>query len=841
MVAFTYASSRGRLQSQQSELDKIETESTEKIAKAKSINYDDYGDSSSLSSGENTVLAKATGTTLDLPYNEQRGDGTTETGEFRVDVSGSNDPGLYSSESTTQADDNEIERASGVGNYPLSNPLEEYSNYAYGISLHYMPIDKYNQVIADGADYTLTDNTVLIASGGRRNSNFTRHPKFERDFFIDNFKMTTVIGFNSRSRGSNAIDITFNIYETYGMTLIEKLLAIATEAGIGAWSEMPLVLQLDFFANNDQGVSTGSIVEHRKLICVKLLDCKIKITTSGAEYNITAMPYNHQALLQNTVTIPANFEIAAKTVGDFFNNAAQAGEASTVVSELSRTQRTAEEIQNESEAERRRLGIRSNPRATTVFKTGSLPAALNSYQEQLASRTAQKAPRQKYADIYKFQVDPDIAKSLLVDNRTVTTNTVPMTNRNTPNTTVDVNQGLIKINAGTTLVDAINQVLRNSAYFTDNLKKSNGSNTGKPINFWKVVPTIRLNKNKWDSIRKCFQREITFHIKKFSVYNTKSPAAPIGLPTFIAKEYNYLYTGKNQQVIDFTIDFDAMFFLSITDNTKKFGESMVQPTEDNTVEEFSSADESGQIQFRRYTPKVNQTQLTTNQTNLENSETVAANDLYSNIFHSSRGDMINVRLKIAGDPHLIKQDDVFYPPNESYRNQILNKLNSLNMDFGEVHANLVFRMAEDLDQNTGMIDFGPGRKNVFDGIYKIIMVENIFDRGQFTQTLDLIRLFNQPRDSGKPQSKANQRQQSEPSTVAGQFRDIFEQSEFMLANGADIVNTISIPQGGIDFAVSRPGDVAAAGFDFVSPSQEDLEGLRMLAAIQARDVSQGGE
>jgi hypothetical protein len=29
-------------------------------------------------------------------------------------------------------------------------------------------------------------------------------------------------------------------------------------------------------------------------------------------------------------------------------------------------------------------------------------------------------------------------------------------------------------------------------------------------------------------------------------------------------------------------------------------------------------------------------------------------------------------------------------------------------------------------------------------VYKIVQVENEFSRGQFTQTLDLIRLFDQP-------------------------------------------------------------------------------------------------
>lgn len=840
------AANRTAMQTQLDDISReVEVKTTEKIAAASAVNNNNL-ESQPLSQTEQETLARSSepqsdqsqtrsvNPVFDQPYTEDRGSGKTETGQWQLDVSGSNSANTDDTNATKNSTPVVIE-GSGVGKSPLDNPLEKYANYTYGISLHYMPIDKYNQVIADGAEYTLTDNTVLIASGGRRNGSFSRHPKFQNDFYIDDFKMTTVVGFNSRSRGSNAIDISFTIYETYGMTLIERLLAIATQAGIKAWTEMPLVLEIDFFANSDDGQSLGLIRNQRKLICVKLLDCKIKIDKAGSEYAITCMPYNHQALLQNTVTIPANFEVSAKTVGEFFDNAAKAGEAATVVSELSNTQRTAEEVLNESEAERKRLGIRSNPRATRVFKTGSLPAALNSYQEQLASKDSKKAARQQYADVYKFQLDPEIAKSLLVDNKTVTTNTVPMTNRTTPSTTVDVNQGLIKINAGTTLIDVINQVLRNSQYFTDNLKKdSSNKNTNQSIDFWKVVPSIRLNKNKWDNIRKCFQREITFHIKKYKAYNTKSPVAPIGLPTFIAKEYNYIYTGKNQQVIDFKIDFDAMFYLSITDNAKKFGETLVQPAEDDTVEELSSENELGQMQFRRYQPKVNQTQLTTNQPNTENAENVAANDLYSNIFHSSRGDMVNVRLLIAGDPQLIKQDDVFYPPNESYRNQILNQFDSINMDFGEVHVFLVFKTAEDLNQETGMIDFGPRKKNLFDGLYKIITVENSFSRGQFTQTLELVRLFNQPKDRPASPSQQSERNQPESTTVAQQFRNIFEQSEFLSANGADVIQTI---KGTTDSAFAAiPELPQLPGIDNLVT---DTERLRLLSLEGARGIESG--
>ena len=130
------------------------------------------------------------------------------------------------------------------------NPLHEYVNYTYGLSLHYMTVAKFNSVVVDGAKYSASDQAVLIASGGRQTSELVRNKFFRNtDYAIENLRMTTVIGHNARTRGTNAIQVEFTVLEPHGMTLIERFIRLSRENKITSWDELPLMMQIDFFGN----------------------------------------------------------------------------------------------------------------------------------------------------------------------------------------------------------------------------------------------------------------------------------------------------------------------------------------------------------------------------------------------------------------------------------------------------------------------------------------------------------------------------------------------------------------------------------------------------------------
>jgi hypothetical protein len=129
---------------------------------------------------------------------------------------------------------------------PRPNPLFEYANYTYSLSMHVVPPKKYNELMNGVVEYIPTYDgvgTVLIASGGRRaEGTFGRHPRFNEDFFFEGFKMATVVGLSSRTKNTNSIEMSFTIVEPYGITLFDRLLGLSVDTGIKNWMEMPFLM-----------------------------------------------------------------------------------------------------------------------------------------------------------------------------------------------------------------------------------------------------------------------------------------------------------------------------------------------------------------------------------------------------------------------------------------------------------------------------------------------------------------------------------------------------------------------------------------------------------------------
>jgi hypothetical protein len=119
------------------------------------------------------------------------------------------------------------------------------------------------------------------------------------------------------------------------------------------------------------------------------------------------------------------------------------------------------------------------------------------------------------------------------------------------------------------------------------------------------------------------------------------------------------------------------------------------------------------------------------------------------LFHNaltSGADMINLDLKILGDPYFIAQSGQGNYTSKPV-SQNLNADGSVNYQSGEVDVVINFRTPIDINQSTGLYDFGKATKSAssvqFSGIYQIINVTSNFAGGQFTQVLSGPRRANQ--------------------------------------------------------------------------------------------------
>ena len=624
----------------------------------------------------------------------------------------------------------------------LPNPLHSYPSYTYSLSLHLLTKDEWNAIALSG-EYT--PSNVLIASAGRYdNSSFIRNQNFTDDFYIENLILNSVIGQTENNSGSNSIDLSFTIIEPYGVTLLDRIIDATKELNPPEpnYLEASYLLQIDFFGSDDTGTIVHPIPNQTKHIPIRILSMDINVTVKGAEYKFTACPYNHGAFSQATQQTPANFEITADTIQEFFS-----------ISEPPKgyTQDTrSEQVDN---------GYGQG----TIYRKKSYASAVNAWNETLKNKKDLEVP-----DVIDFVFDPDIAKAKIVEKGKLPPKWAPYSDLSdkqaiakgeTTGLAADINFNIktYAINSGSSIESVLNYVIKNSSYILDQIvnpadfngdlnkyiaAKKNLEN--EPFWWYKIIPKVILL--DYDKIRQKRGRLIQYHVVKYAIRNMKVDFAPGAKATKPLKVYNYIYTGLNRDILDIDIKFNAAYYTSVTSNAGKglAEQGVAEQNESADKVDYSGQQDANAIQPVKIVPIVgDQRSQATGQA--QSGKSVLAGDAVRSILNSSQGDMLNLSLKILGDPQYIKQDDIFYPPDQNDPQNLITDNGSIKTDGGQVYVQVSFNAPTDINESTGMVYYNPKyATSLFSGMYSVLTVESEFSRGQFTQKLEMVRLPNQP-------------------------------------------------------------------------------------------------
>ncbi len=745
---------------------------------------------------ENTEPAESTNTTT---YYEN--DGTASTTNSTVYYENN---GVGSTSDSTQltgvvvgTTQNSVGPVVTSGQQVYENPLHDYESYSYGLSLHLMDINYFNSLL-ENPDQGYVPQNVLISSAGRWGSTFPRDPNFTEDFFFEDLKIKTYISPTVRNRNTNLISCSFTIIEPLGFTLINRLLAAVTRlnGNFGNYLKMPYMLQIDFFGTTDNNISntaltTGPIKGMTKHLPILITSLKSKLTAKGTEYQVEASPYNHTAYNRLNVSNPAACSISGTTVQEIFGS----GIADTNYSSKLSTKNSLDKERSEITAfiqEYRAAGGQEgspqdyynaqtrlsqiNQRLENEFATISAKGytdAINGWFQKLKDT---KQIKEVNSITVKF--DPIIGSKALYPSGLVNVAQVPTsgTSEKDKKTSVQnaagLNKGQITFNgsvitvpAGMSIDKLIDWAVRNSEYIGGQLsidpnlraKIQAGASTesfGQSLNWYKIVPKIKIK--NYDINTNNYSVDITFFVKPYKLATTY-PFAPQGRVPGFVKRYDYIFTGKNKDVIDCQLDFDTLYYIPVTaakdkEGWAKTGGPINQPgfnpdADETTPRPQSFAAHPVQLGF------ISGSVETTDRSGAGTAASVAAGDLQRAITLSARGDMITVNLRILGDPHFIKQDDVFYGQNlAGSQNQFINNNigSSLWMDNGELYVFLNFLSPVDYDETTGLANPATSkfRLSEMSGVYKVITVDNVFARGKFEQTLMLVKLLYD--QEGKP-------------------------------------------------------------------------------------------
>jgi hypothetical protein len=582
------------------------------------------------------------------------------------------------------------------------NKLAKYASYTYGLSLHLLKPKDYNQLmLANPRVYS--PKNVLISSAGKHGADFERNIRFQEDFFIDNLSMTSI---PSTEKGSAAVNkIEFTVIEPYGMTFFNRILAILDddpELKNKNWTKLPFMLQIDFYGYDDDGFQVNT--EIKKYIPIMISTIKTRITSQGAEYNFEAIPYAHEALNLGKGITPTNMDITASTVGDYL------------------------------------LKYKNN---------------LNSWQ-----RTLRDKQKSNIVNTYDFDIPEAIKNSTIKninpryssmgDPRAVNASSNARgLDKSGVRPTIDQSASNFSLNAGSSVSTIIENVVKVSEWFYKQAEEE----TNGPVRWIKIFPEVKFNQS-YDEKTKEFGKDITYRILEHHIFDNKYGAGPrpkIPLSR-IFKNYEYIYTGKNTEILDWTLEFNNTWNAFESVNTKAFKEvdgkkedsltgetqqGVVSPTTTTTTTEF---------QPRNKILVTQQADATATGDVKKDPTVIAAADLLKTILGVGK-EMTRVTLRILGDPDFIKQDDVFFKAGDPIGNGIP-------MDGATFYVKLSFKTFADIDMETGLYTHNtPSFENVtgrniavdsaFSGYYSVVQIKSTFRGGKFEQELTLTRTFEQ--------------------------------------------------------------------------------------------------
>jgi len=661
---------------------------------------------------------------------------------------------------------------------PRPNELNVFSSVTYNIGLYMINSSSYvNLMTAPSTpEAVLQDSILLMRSGGVGTANsdnaIAASLGIDNSFFIDDLEVTTISAGPSKfKQNTNATDIKFTITEPRGVTLLEKLqtaakitLAKTKEQYIHA----PYLLEIKFKGYDETGQPIVA-PSKAKYIPIKITDISFEVTGAGTVYTVTAMPYAHKLFGQINSTIPMNIELTAGTIGNIFSDGIK-----------SFTVQPEERVTTENErAEEVTTVTPEKIKYGDSFKT--LGEALTDYQKKRTQKTVKNKKVQKDDktfyneeqeipaaaegyDTYSFTLATEIANARLnvdaifdaLDSPTPTGQKKDDGKANKSqfeayasgikgSVSIDKDRKTFKINAGTDITKLLNLVIMHSDYMDKNVIENpeQAATSGEPINWFKVKPIIKSAKGPgkgFDGKDGRYKYHIEYVVEPSVIYYHDFPWAKKSKPSGngVHKVYDYIFSGKNTEVLSFDLKFRNAFMETMTAGTgrpfaNKNADNVFLPQVKEQPQSIEGNTANGKDSLNRARGK----------------------DLFSTIM-SDGVDMVELSLGIVGDPAYFTTSDFYWQDRvrkgEQYTSAFMPD-GTINYELSQPYVQVNLKTPVDYDEITGLANPNVATNSSFSGVYKVTEITNNFSAGIFQQTLRGVRADLQPDETGVSRNK----------------------------------------------------------------------------------------
>lgn len=688
------------------------------------------------------------------------------------------------------------------------NPLSKYASYNCVFTFGVL-----SKIELAAPDFTYRrtgkPSTVILRSGGTGSTGQVR-TELEKaagitgEYFIDDVEIDTLIAPNPSSKQTNATNIMFSVTEPYSMGLFLQALQLAAlKGGHQNYLQAPYLLTVEFIGWDDNG-NPINIPNTRRMFPLNLANITFDVAENGSQYSVEAIPFNEAALSDEVQSISVNSVIKGATVAELLQTGPEslatilnnreleqvnAGNKTvadqyiiTFPKDFSTPEQTAggDEENNDSATTQGSTGERiDDAKKKEIYyqltgqNEGDVPADFDAELSKLLGLVVERSEigesirenAEKIENIGPIG-QSKIVKSFLDEGKQMFGKPAfvkdPETGKfNRGNLTISDEGRQLEFDQSSRIQDIIEETVLLSDYarsFVTEAPDSAGFKTWFRIETQVYVDPDSSNVASTGDYAKIYVYRVVpykTHSSRITAPTVSPPGYPV-LETEASKQYDYIYTGKNDDIINFDIGINAAFFTAIAGDYGQLGKSnklqgsnsrvapddpsILGASEGNT----SAASKAGTAKQKTVQNPNTGSMTSSVKVHSENQIARSFNDAIVN----SPVDLVSVDLEIWGDPYYIADSGMGNYNGLGMFNMLSN--GSMNYQSGEVDIILNFRTPVDT-RDEGYMKFPSGGSKAigaFSGLYQVTTVKNSFSSNRFTQTLKTIRRRNQKSDTG---------------------------------------------------------------------------------------------
>lgn len=504
------------------------------------------------------------------------------------------------------------------------------------------------------------------------------------DMFIDDVEIFSIFGNNEITATANAYEFTFTVIEPYSMFgFMEALLKSALDSGYTSYIDCVYVLAIDFSGYSDQPEFPNSvdIPQSKRFFPIRLFDVTTSVSERGTIYTCRAVPASDISFSVVKGVVKSNFVANGSTVKE---------QLKTLMQELTKV--------SKDEATRQQ---------SIVWDTYDIEFPLNDGQGE----------------------NTRIANSKVEDSSAIAFNSSIQT--------------------------SIENIIAKSQYAKDAVTpdgKGVDKSTSMAYSF-KVYSKVEFaESNERDPNTLARATKITYIVKESKTSaqhivpgQAAVPANYEALADLSLRKYDYMYTGKNTDVLDFKVEFNLAYYAGISGGLSATDSKDRQSTgNDNSSNPATTP--------TAQTPPSSKNASVPSQPTAESARArpnsrITTSDPWRELAYqmlrnmvSSSTSLFQGEFTILGDPYFLIGGDGNTAGSDQGK---VADNGAASISAGDILVIINFYNPVDINYDTGLMDLSTVPVP-FSGIFKIIKVESSFKAGVFKQKLYFIRMNADP-------------------------------------------------------------------------------------------------